>query len=378
MSVKIREVRGRRELRQFVRYPFELYRGSPWWVPPLIRGELDQLDERVNPAFQFVRGRYWLAEDGRGRIRGRIAGFLPDERGGGVEMAHFGYLDLEDDAEVAAALLGVVEDWMREEGVSRLEGPYGVTTFDTGAVLVEGFEELPTAASSYNHRYYGGHLESCGYHKSVDYLEFELNGVRSVNERVAKLAAYTLRRKKVRLQEVATRAEVRSLAPEAFDVINEAYAGLHGFIPLTQDQIDYYTGKYFSFLDPSYVKALRDESGRMIAVGISMPSLSRGLQAARGRLFPFGFLRLMREVKRTTTLDLYLVAVRKEWQNAGLPAILMHETHTSAVGRGLKRVETNGELESNEAVQALWELYEPRQHKRRRVYAKELGAGDAG
>ena len=371
MSTRIREVTGRKGLREFVRFPFQLYAGHAFWVPPLIRGEVQHLDPASNPAFKSLQSRYWMAESSKGRVQGRVAAYIP-RSGGRDRPARFGYLDFVNDPEVTHSLLGTVEQWAREEGFSSVEGPVGVTSFDSSALLVEGYDQLPTSASSYNFPYYRERLEELHYEKEIDYIEFEISNLAEVNERVERLAAYTMKKKGVQLLELKGRRELRKHAPAVFDVINEAYQHLHDFEPLTREQVSFYTDQYFAYLDPALIKILVDQDEEIAAVGISMPSLSRGLQAARGKLFPLGIFKLMKAVRKTDTLDLYLVAVRRKWQHAGLPAILMHETHKSMLARGMTRAETNGELETNQSVQALWRSYGARKHKRRRIYRKAL------
>ena len=370
MNVQIREVRGRRGLREFVRVPFELYRDSAMWVPPLIGDTIKMLDAQANPGFEHWRGRFWVAEKG-GRLAGRVAGFV-DSRSK-ERRARFGYLDLVDDREVASSLLGTVEKWFQAEGRTMMEGPFGLTTFEPSAVLVEGFEELPTAASTYNYPYYGSHLEACGYEKEVDYLEFHIRLEPEPNPRVEKIAKYILKKKGLRLVRAEGREDLLKYAGEVFGLINETYSDLHGFVPLTDGQIRFLTKKYFPFLDPAFIPMVADADGRIVAVAIGMPSLSRGLQAARGRLFPFGFLRMTRAVKSGNGVDMLLIGVKPELQKAGVNAAVMHEMHKAAIKRGRLEVETNGELETNEAVLAQWDGYDARQHKRRRVYRKRIG-----
>lgn len=370
MSVQIREAQGRRGLREFARVPFELYRESPLWVPPLIGDTIGMLDARSNPGFEHWRGRCWIARKG-GRAVGRVAGFV-DTRSK-ERRARFGYWETEDDAETAAALLGTVEEWVRSERRTMLEGPFGITTFEPSGILVEGFEELPTAVSSYNHPYYGPRLEECGYGKEVDYLEYHLRLEETPNPRVEKVAAYILKKKDLRLVRARNRRELLKYADGVFDLINKTYAGLHGFVPLTRRQIRFFTKRFFPFLEPAFVPMVADAAGRIVAVAIGIPSLSRGLQAARGRLFPFGFLRMIREVKKGDGLDLLLIGVAPELQKAGVNSVVMHEMHKAAIEKGRLEVETNGELETNESVQAQWEGYDARRHKRRRIYRKRLG-----
>jgi len=163
-------------------------------------------------------------------------------------------------------------------------------------------------------------------------------------------------------------------AKEIFQVLNAAYKDLYGFVELSDKQIDMYVKQYFGYILPEYVPVVLDAQGKVAAFGIAMPSLSSAFQKCNGRLFPFGFLHVLRALKHNNKVDLYLTAVRPDLQNKGVNAILIHESNIAFVKNKIEKVETNRELEANSRVQAQWKFFEHRQHKRRRCYKKELVA----
>ncbi len=373
MVVQLQEVKTLRELRAFVRFPLQLYRGNPYYVPALVSDELNTLRWDRNPAFEVCDARYWLALRER-RVVGRVAAIHNPQytERWGRDLMRFGWFDLVDDPEVADALLGAVEGWAREKGASAVHGPLGFTDLDREGLLVDGFDELGTLATSYNHAYYATHLARLGYDKDVDWVEYEIGVTPEPNEAIARIAKLVLRRYHLQPLRVRKKAELLPYAHEALRMVNDAYAGLYGVMPLTQRQIDGYVKQYFSFLDPAFTPGVLDEEGRLVGFGVTMPSLSRALQRSRGRLFPFGFVHLLRALRRNDRADLYLVAVRSDYQGKGVNAVMMHMMHEVFVERGIRVAESNPELESNADVQGQWKYYETRQHKRRRCFIKEL------
>lgn len=377
-SLHVEEIADRRGLRRFVKFQFDLYRGVPLWVPPLIADEIDGLDSAKNPVFEFCQSRYWIATR-NGKCVGRVAGFI-NQRDNELRQkacARFGYLDFIDSAKVCALLLTTVEDWARKQGMNRLEGPSGPGHFDRNAVLIEGFDRLPTAISSYNHPYYASHIEAQGFHKEIDYLEHRITIQDQPDPRIEKVCSYVLQKKNLRLWQAETRKKLLARGGEVFELVNQAYTGLHDFVPLTDRQIHFLVKHYLSYIKLEFIKIVLDDDDRIVAAGVAMKSISKALQAARGRLFPFGLIRFLRAMKHNDVLDLYLVAVHPDMRNMGLNAILMHEMHKSAIAAGLRWAETNGELDSNTQVLSMWKGYAFETHKRRRIYSKALPAGSS-
>lgn len=373
MEVTIKEVTTLKELKQFIRFPLELYRGNPYYVPTLLFDDLNTLRRDKNPAFEHCEAHYWLAYHGK-KIVGRVAAILNrlhiekwNER-----YMRFSWIDFIDDEEVSAALLGKVEAWAKETGMQAVHGPLGFTDMDREGMLVEGFDELATLATIYNYPYYPKHLERLGYGKDTDWMEYEIQVTAEPNETIARIADIALRRNKLKMLEIRSKKELLPYAPELFRLLGDEYKHLYGFVPLTDRQVEAYIKQYFGFVTPDFVPVVLDQDGRMVAFGITMPSLSKALQKSRGELFPFGFIHLLRALRRNDRADLYLVAVRSEYQGKGVNAILMNRMHRVFSRIGVRCVETNPELETNANVQGQWKYYEKRQHKRRRCFIKHL------
>jgi hypothetical protein len=373
--IKIKSLSGsRRDRLRFVQFLFDLYRNSPLWVPPLIRDELKSLDARANPGLENCELQLWLAIR-NGRCVGRIAGVIHrrDNKLRNLEAARFCLLDFEDDPAVARLLLETVENWAVEKEMTLLEGPFGLTTFERSAVLVDGFDRLPTVVSSYNFPYYGPVIESCGFAKEVDYVEHRFELPPELNSKYQRVAQYALKKKKLRLVEKKSVSELRPLGREIFQLINAAYSDLYEFTPMTDGEIDALIKKFFSFIDPRFVKLVVDTEDKIVALGVAMPSWSGLMQKLQGRVRRVFLAWLGGELKGSPdTLDLYLIAVTPELRNAGLNAIIMQEMHQSAAAAGFKWVETNGELETNSQVLSLWKDIDHETHKRRRIYSKAL------
>ena len=375
MDITVKEVTTDRELKAFIRYPHQLYAGNPYWVPSLSGDEWNTLRSDKNPAFEYCEARYWLAILD-GRIVGRIAAILNHRHieKWGQKYMRFGWIDFIDDPAVSAALLGAVEAWAREKGLEAVHGPLGFTNMDHSGMLVEGFDELATMATIYNYPYYPQHLERLGYSKDTDWVEYEIAVSPEPNVTIARIAELARRRYKLKLFEARDKAQLLPYARELFQIYNAEYRNLYSAVPLTDAQVEAAIRQYFGLISPKFVPVVLDEQGHMVAFGIIMPSLSRALQKARGRLFPFGFLHLLRAMRRNDRADLYLVAVKGEFQGKGVNAMLMDHVHRLFNKMGIHHIETNPELEWNANVQGQWKYYEKRQHKRRRCYIKKLSA----
>ncbi len=373
MDIEIKEVRTLRELKQFVTFQYRLYRNNKYWVPPLRADELLSLRRDKNPAFEFCEANYWLAYK-NGTIVGRIAGIINKRYNEkwNQKAARFGWFDFIDDSEVSSGLLHAVEDWARTRGMSHIHGPLGFTDMDGEGTLVEGFEEVSTLGAIYNFSYYPKYIERLGYTKDIDWIEFEVTMHPEIPEKVSRLAEIALARNNLTVLKVKKAKEMLPYAKEIFHVLNAAYKDLYGFVELSDRQIDMYVKQYFGFIIPEYVPVVLDSHNKVAAFGIAMPSLSRAFQRCNGRLFPFGFIHVLRAMKNNKKVDLYLTAVRPDLQNKGVNAILIHESNKVFTKNKIEKVETNRELEGNAKVQAQWRFYESRQHKRRRCYKKEL------
>lgn len=373
MSLILKEVTSRSDIKNFIDYQYSLYADNKYFIPPLRTDELKTLDKNTNPAFDFCKSKYWMVYSNDKPV-GRIAGIINsrfNEKFNKKE-ARFGWIDFEDDPEVASLLLKTAENWAVEEGMESIHGPLGFTDIDGEGMLIEGYDEESTLGSIYNFQYYRDHIEKLGYTKDTDWIEFRVNIVSSTPEKIERIAQIALQRNKLHVPVFKKAKELLPYARDIFYLINETYKDLYGFVELTDRQIDSYVKQYFSFIRPEYLPIVLDENNKLAAFGITMPSLNKALKKINGKLFPFGFLHILREMKKSNSLDLYLTAVRTDLQNKGVNALLIDQINKVCIKNGIKYVETNRELETNEKVQAQWKLYNARQHKRRRCYKKQL------
>ena len=371
--VEIQAVTNIRGLKKFIAFPHQLYSGNPFWVPPFRFDELNTLRWDKNPAFEHCEAKYWLALQ-NGKVVGRIAGIINHLfiKAWGKKQARFGWIDFIDDLEVSQALLTTVENWALEKGMTAVHGPMGFCDLDGEGMLVEGFEELGTLATIYNFPYYPHHLETHGYLKDADAVEYELKIPEQVPKPIEKINQMLLKRGQFSILKTRSSKDLLPYVPQIFSLVNQAYQELYGVVPLSDAQIKAYTKQYFGFINPDFVKIILDQNGQVVAFGITMPSFSKALQKNKGRLFPFGFIHILKALRKNTTLDLYLIAVRPDLQRKGINSLLMTEINRAAIEHAVVRAETNPELELNTKIQSQWRHYQSRQHKRRRFYIKTL------
>ncbi|MFW6136916.1 MAG: hypothetical protein ACOC5U_02460 [Candidatus Aminicenantaceae bacterium] len=373
MSITLKEVRSWKDLKAFVKVPFTLYRTNPYWVPPLIKNELDTLNPEKNPAFQYCEAAYWIAYKKR-QAAGRIAVILNrkfNEKWNRNQVS-FSRFDFADDEAVSRALMTRAEQWARDRNAEGIHGPLGFTNFDQQGMLIEGFEETPTLASVYNHPYYPAHMHKMDFTKEIDYVEFEVKTPAKVPEKAARLSDIILKRLNLRLFKAKSKKELLPYSEQIFDVINKAYTDIFYSVELSDQQINMYKKKYMSFIDPEFVSLILDSGGRVIGFTLAMPSLSRAFQKAGGRLFPWGFWHIWHALKNPGHLDLYLVGIIPSYQNKGVNAVFMSDLTRTAIKHGIQSTETNSELETNKKVQAFWKYYDARMHKRKRVFQKKI------
>ena len=371
MSVTVQEVSSRKELKRFVKFPFKLFAKCKYWVPPLILTEMQTLRKDINPAFDYCEAKYWLAYKD-GEIVGRIAGII-NQRSidkWGQRLVRIGWVDFIDDMEVSKALFDTVENWAKDRGMEGTHGPLGFTDLDNEGLLVEGFDKLPTIANIYNFQYYLSHFEKHGYSKIEDWIQYLFNASQPIPEKVQRINTLILQKYNLRVLKFASVREVLPRAKEVLEVLNEAFTNLYGFVSLTDREIDYYIKQNFSFIKPEFVCFIADASDKIIGFGISMPSLSRAMQKAKGRLFPFGFIHILKALRKNDTIDLYLNGVLPEWQNKGVHSLYYSELNKAYIHNNIKTAISNPQLESNTNAISAWKSYDKELYLRRRCYRK--------
>ena len=378
MAVTIKKVSTKRELKRFIRFNYELYKGNAYSVPDLYDDMLNTFNKKKNAAFEFCEADYFLAYKD-GKTVGRVAAIINHKanQAWGKKDVRFGWIDFTDDAEVSDALIRTVEQWGKERGMTDIVGPLGFTDMDAEGMLIEGYDQLSTMATTYNYPYYPQHMERMGFVKDSDWVEFKIyipDGIPDKNKRIADIIQ---RKYNLQIKKYTSAKKIAAEYGQAiFKLINEAYSQLYGYSSLSQRQIDQYVKMYLPILDLRMVTLITDQSGELIAVGISMPSLSEALQKAHGRLLPFGWYYLLKALffkRRAKMLDLLLVAVKPEYQNKGVNALLFTDLIPVYQQLGFEYAESNPEMELNGKVQAQWEYFKTEQHKRRRAFRKVIG-----
>lgn len=376
MAVTIKSLRPTfSELYRYVKFGIDLYKGNPCFVPPLILDEIQTLNPKTNPAFDHCQAQSFMAyRDGKpvGRITAIINSLVNEKNG--EQALRFGFVDFIDDDEVVDALFDAVIAWGRERSCTAIVGPMGFSDMDHEGMLIEGFDEMGTMATIYNYDYYPRQMQRLGFAKDVDWIEYRMTVPDKVPDKYMRIADIVQRKYDLQIRKYTSRKKIkREYGHALFELINEAYADLYGFSPLTPRQIEYYISQYIPVLRLRDVSVITKRDGELVAVGISMPSLSSALRRCGGHLLPTGWYHLLRAIRgHSDVVDLLLVAVKPEYQNKGVNALLFSDLLPGYIENGYKFAESNVELEGNENVQKQWEYFERRQHRRRRAFKKHL------
>ncbi len=378
--ITLKEMITPKELKQFVKFPFSLYKNEPKWVPPIIADELESMDPAKNPVFKNAEARYFLAfakaENGKQKAVGRICAIINHIEINEQKKSkmRFGWFDVIDDIEVTKALLSKVSEIGRENNLEFMEGPVGFSNMEKAGLLIEGFEYLNTMITWYNYPYYKDHFEQLGFEKAAEWVEFkiQIDPPEKQNPKVKKFADIIAKRYELSPLEFKTAADVKPYVDEMFELLNKTYNTLSTFVPIQQYQIDHYKEKYIKYIHPDFIKCVQDKEGKLVAFAITMPSFNEALKKANGSLFPFGFYHLLKAKKKNDTAAFYLIGIDPEYQNKGVTAVIFQKMQELFNSRGITQVETNPELEENKAIQQLWKNYEHKLHKRRRTYRKNL------
>jgi hypothetical protein len=375
MDINIKIVKTKKDLKTFIKVPYMIFKDNPYWVPPLIKDELQTFDKKKNPAYESADTRLFVAYKDKKPV-GRIAGILSyianDKYN--VKNLRFGWFDTIDDYEVASLLFKAIENWGKELGMESLTGPHGFTDFDPEGMLIEGFGELPTIVTIYNHSYYPELTEKYGFEKDVDYVEFKtmVPHETGIPEKLLRLAQRIKERSGLKVFNFKSKKEILNRAKEIFELLDEAFEEIYGSVPISNDQIEYYMKNYFSFVNPDMLKIVENEKNEMVGFMITFPNLSKAFQKAKGKLFPIGWYHILKALKKHEVIDFYLAGIRKKYRGIGVDLLMVIEIVKTAMKKGFEYAESNPELEDNKKVHAQWKYYNPTQHKRRRIYKKNI------
>jgi len=371
--ITVIEANSKKLLKDFVKFPFKLYKDNPYWVPPLIADEMETFDKDKNPAFQNAEAYFYLAIKNN-EIVGRIAAIINWDEVNHQQKrkVRFGWWETIDDIEVTKALLEKVYELGRKNNLEYVEGPMGFSNLDKVGVVTEGFDEIGSMITWYNYPYYKEHLEKLDFVKEKEYLENKFTFDAVHPDTFMKIQELVKKRYELTPVNFTTTKEIMPYVDEMFDLFNSSYAKLSSFVAITDVQKEYFKKKYISFINPEYIKFVIDKNKKIVSFSIVMPSFSEALQKAKGKLFPFGIFHLLKAKKNSKDVLFYLIGVDPEYQSKGVTAIVFAEYYKTFQAKGIKNCIRTPELEDNHAIHNIWKHFNPTIFRRRRTYKKSL------
>ena len=373
--ISVQKVITKQDYKDFVKFPFKLYKNSKYWVSPIVTEELEMMNKENNPVFKNAEAEYFLAIKNN-EIVGRIAAIVNwvEVKEQNKNKVRFGWFDVIDDLEVSKKLIEKVISFGKKRNLSFIEGPVGFSNMDKAGLLTYGFEELNTMITWYHHPYQKEHLKQLQFKKQAEWVEYKIQiySAKEAPEKVKKFSDLIMRRYNLKPLNFKSTNEIVPYVDEMFDLLNNTYNNLQTFVPIQKYQVDHYKQRYLRYIHPDFIKSVVDKEGKLIAFAITMPSFSRALKKMNGKLFPFGFLRILFAQKFNSRASLYLIGVHPDYQNKGVTAILFNDLQMMFNKRGIREVETNPELIENKSIQAFWKNYKNVLHKKRCTFKKEI------
>ncbi len=371
--ITVKKIHSKKDLKTFVKFPFELYKNSPYWVPPIISQEVKTFDKNENPIFKDAEAHFFLAYKDQ-KVGGRIAAIINwlEVNKQKLRKMRFGWFDFIDDFEVSEALIAEVERIGNNHDLDYCEGPVGFSNLDKVGVLTEGFDKLGTMITWYNHPYYISHYKRLGYVQEKEYIEGRFN-FDNVNPDTFNKAENLIRKRyQLKSKNFTNTKELLPYTDKMFDLFNVTYSSLSSFVEITDLQKQYFKKKFISFINPEYIKFVMDKDDKLIAFAIVMPSFAKALQKIKGKLFPFGFLELLKAKKHSKSVVFYLIGILPEYQNKGVTAIIFNEYYKVFKEKGIDTCIRTPELAENHAIHQIWKNFDPEIDKKRVTFRKDL------
>lgn len=371
--IKLKEVKTKKELKAFVKFPFSLYKDSNYWVPPIISQEIKTFDKKENPVFKDAEARLFLAYR-ENEIVGRIAATTNwlEIKNQDLKKMRFGWFDFIDDFEVSKILLDKVIEIGKEKKLDYVEGPVGFSNLDKVGVMTEGYESLPPMATWYNYPYYVQHYEAANFKIEKSYSESKFPFENVKPEFFFKAQELIKRRYQLTALKFTKTSEVMEYADKMFDLFNDSYASLSSFVAINNIQKEYFKKKFISFLNPEYIKFVVDKDDNLVGFAIVMPSFSKALQKINGKLLPFGFLHILNAKRNSKDVIFYLIGIHPDYQNKGVHAIIFNEYYNTFTEKGIQTCYRTPELEDNMAINKIWKHFQSEVYKRRKTFRKDI------
>ena len=371
--VSIKDVATKAELVRFMDFPLKLYKGCPYYIPDVLSSQVADLMKDKNPAFGYCEAKAFLAYRD-GEIVGRICGILNRKANEKFKRNYlnFTHVDFIDDDEVVDALFAAVEAYARSLGCEAVHGPLGFSDMDREGMLVEGFDRESLFYTYYNYPYYVTQMNRLGYQKQVDWVEYRLLLPAEPDPQITRLSDYMKKKMNLHVVNLGDKP-INEIMHGMFTLFNKAYTALFGVVPMNEAQMEKYTNEFRPMVNKKTTTFIYNEQDEMVAFGIACPSLDHAMRKSRGRMFPLGWVRLLKALKgKNEQLDMLLIAVDPTLQGNGINSIVLDDIQKKVIKAGYKYAETGPMLEENVHILAQWQRYEGEQHKRRRCFCKEL------
>lgn len=373
MSLELKAVDSKSLLKEFIFLPEKIYKGNMRWVPPMYMDEWNFHDPKQNKALQYSDVIKILAYQNNQPV-GRIMGIINHQYNTDHQekTARFYALDCINDQNIAHALIESVERWAKEKGMSKLIGPYGFSDKDPQGLQIEGLDLLPVIATPTNPVYLQKLVEQEGYTKELDCVSYQMEIPEKLSPVYQKIHDRIAKSSDIKLIAFNSKRQLKPYIIPVFRLVNETYASIFGFVPMTEEEIKKFAAQYLPVLDPEFVKVVVNSKNELISFIVSMPDMSAGIQKAKGRLFPFGFIHILKAMRKTKQLNLLLGAVRADYRGKGINVLMGKSLFESAHKRGLTTMDSHLILESNLKMRAECEKLGGVIRKRYRVYHKLL------
>ena len=372
-EIIIKEVKSKKDLKKFVRFPMRLYKDNENYIPALEADEMNMYNREKNGSYEYCESIEILAYRSN-EVVGRLAGIINHKYNEKMNSKYlrFSHFDVIDDFEVTKAMFNYIAKWGKEKGMTEYNGPMGFVDIDRQGMLIEGYDKIGMSITNYNYPYYNEHMEKLGLKKEVDWVEYLISIPEKVDPRVERVSEALLKRSGFKLLKFKNLKEVMPYIHKAFDVYNEAFYALHGTVMLTKRQIDSLIKQFAPAINFDYLPIIVDKDDNVVGVAILAPSIAKASRKAKGRMLPFGWYHLLKALNHNDTLEMYLVAIKPEYQGFGLNAILMNDVTKCAIKNGIKFAETGPELEDNYKVRSQWDNYNAELIRKRRCYIGDI------
>ena len=373
--IEVIKVESKKNVKDFVMFPFELYKDCEYWVPPIINEEIDAMDKKKNPVFKNAEAEFYLAYKDN-KIVGRIAAIvnwveIEEQK---KNKLRFGWYDTIDDINVSKVLMDKVLEFGKSRKLEFVDGPVGFSNMDKAGLLIEGYDELNTMITWYHYPYQKEHLNKLGFSKLAEWVEYKIKifSAEESPEKVRKFSKIIQERYNLKVVNFKSTKEIIPYVDKMFELLNVTYSNLQTYVTIKQYQIDFYKEKFIKYIHPDFIKCCLDENNNLIAFLITMPSFSRALKKINGKIGLMGYFHLFKAQHFNDRVSLYLIGVDPKYQSKGVTAVIFNELQQTFNNRGIVEVETNPELVENKAIQAFWKNYESTLHKRRATFTKSL------